>query len=73
MRSAALHFTLGYTPVALRAAKTKLNQPLLARKGVGYAPGVKRFAQPLARSVKRHTKMDVGLIDGLPIVSIRAA
>jgi len=43
----ALRFTPGYTPVALRAAKTKLIHPVLARMGVGYAPGVARFAQPL--------------------------
>jgi len=47
-RYAALHFTPGYTPVALRAAKTRLIHTLLARMGVGYAPGVERFAQPLA-------------------------
>jgi len=33
-----LRFTLptGYTPVALRAAKTKLIHPVLARMGVGW-------------------------------------
>jgi len=44
-----LRFTspTGYTPVALRAAKTKLIHSVLARMGVGHAPRVERFAQPL--------------------------